>query len=258
MECGDKYVQRVISKYNRRHVIAFVQKKAERRFLAPLGLTLKHFPSADFGNNRDRLNFREEFELFASLHYMKYKITKVKIRKCRDRYLQIYLTLRNRGISANWLLVHSCVQRHMERFKKGIDKAQLIERGYISLISSVDGFDPWLGYRFSTYACNSITRSFLNRDRIIRPAIPIDEVNNIGIELADEEHELWLERMSLLLQSDHLSPKEKEVLRCRFYAKLTLKEVGIVQGLTKERIRQIQMEALAKLRDGLNKDTVLS
>lgn len=258
MECNDKYVRRVTSKYNRRHVIAFVHKRAEQRFLAPLGLTLKYFPSAEFGNNRNLLNFKEEFELFAALHYMKYKITKVKIHKCRNRYLQIYLTLRNRGISANWPLVYSCVKRHAERFNKGIDKAQLIERGYLSLISSVDGFDPWLGYRFSTYACNSITRSFLNRARITHSVISINEVNDIGIELADGERELWLERMDILLQSDHLSLKEKEVLRCRFYEKLTLKEVGIARGLTKERIRQIQIQALAKLRNGLKKDTILS
>ena len=265
MECDDKYVLRVTDKYNRRHVIAFVQKRAGQRFLAPLGLALKRFPSDDFGNNCNRMNTNEEFELFAALHYIKYKITRTKIRKCRDRYLKIYLVLRNRGISANWPLVFNCVKRHAERFKNGIDKMQLIERGYLSLISSVDGFDPWRGYRFSTYACTSITRSFFNRAQIVRPTIPIEDVDESKIMLTrphqkstDKNHELWVERMDMLLQSDSLSPREKEVLNYRFHEKLTLKEVGVIWGLTKERVRQIQNKALAKLKEGLIQDPILS
>lgn len=257
MECNDKYVRRVANKYNRRHVIAFIQTRAEQRFLIPLGLTLKRFPPDNFGNNCDRMNHSEEFELFVALHYVKYKITKTKLSKCKERYLQIYLALRNRGISANWPLVLNCVKRHAERFKNGIDKMQLIERGYLSLINSVDGFDPWLGYRFSTYACNSITRSFFNRAQIVRHTIPIEDVDDIGIKVADEEHELWLERMDVLLQSDSLSPKEKEVLNYRFHEKLTLKEVGVIWGLTKERVRQIQNEALSKLKEDLSQDPIL-
>jgi len=253
MQCSDKYVRRVIDKYNRHHAIAFVQKGAEQRFLIPLGLTLKRFPPDDFGNNRNRLNPSEEFELFAALHYIKYKITKTKIRKCRERYLQVYLALRNRGISANWTLVLNCAKRHAERFKNGVDRVELIERGYMSLISSVDGFDPWRGYRFSTYACDSITRSFFNRARVIRATISIEDVDDIGIKTADEDHELWLERVNLLLQSDSLDSREKEILNYRFHEKLTLKEVGAIWGLTKERVRQIQNKGLAKLKEGLSK-----
>lgn len=257
MECNDKYVQRVTDKYNRHHVIAFVQKRAEQRFLAPLGLALRRFPPDDFGNNCDRMNSHDEFELFVALHYIKYKITKTRISKCRDRYLQIYLALRNRGISSNWPLVLNCVKRHADRFKSGIDRALLIERGYMSLINSVDGFDPWLGYRFSTYACNSITRSFYNRAQIVRPTIPIEDVDDIKMKSADEDHELWIERLNLLLESDSLNSREKEVLNYRFHEKLTLKEVGGIWGLTKERVRQIQMEALSKLKEDLNKDPIL-
>ncbi len=256
MECNSKYVQRVIDKYNRRHVIAFVQKIAEQRFLGPLGLSLKHFPPADFGNNCDRLNAEEEFELFAALHYMKYKITRTKIHKCRERYLQIYLALRNRGISANWPLVFNCVARHAGRFRN-VDRAQLIDRGYMSLINSVDGFDPWRGYRLSTYACGSITRSFFNRDHVVHPTAPIAEDDDIATKAVDEDHELWLERMDLSLQSDILSPREKEVLNCRFHKGLTLLQVGRLWGLTKERVRQIQKEALAKLKEDLNQDPIL-
>ena len=258
MDISDKYVQRVTNKYNRRHVIAFVQKKAERRFLGPLGLSLKRLPSASFGDDCSRLSRDEEFELFAALHYMKYKIIKAKALKCKERYLEIYIALRNRAISANWPLVLNCVKRHAERFESWLDKAQLIERGYMSLIYCVDGFDPWRGYRFSTYACNGITRSFFNRDQITRIMVPIDDVGDIGYKVPDENYELWLERLEIALQSDSLSSREKKVLRCRFRDKLTLKETGNIWGLTKERIRQIQIGAIAKLKEGMNKDPILS
>ncbi len=258
MALSDKYVQRVIDKYNRHHVIAFVQKGAERRFLSPLGLSLKRLPPVDFGDNCNRLDRSEEFELFAALHYMKYKITKNKNRRgCKDRYLQIYIALRNRAISANWPLVPNCVKRHAERFRNWLDKAQLIERGYMSLIYAADGFDPWRGFRFITYACNAITRSFFNRDQITRIMVSIDDGGDIGHESPDENCDLWLERLDVALRSDHLTSKEKKVLRYRFHDKLTLQETGDIWGVTNERIRQIQVKAIAKLKEGMSKDPIL-
>lgn len=62
-----------------------------------------------------------------------------------------------------------------------------------------------------------------------------------------------------------LSPKHREVLARRYglmgYEPSTLEEVGVEIGLTRERVRQIQVEALRKLKDllkqqGLSLDTV--
>ncbi|RUO77390.1 RNA polymerase sigma factor RpoS [Idiomarina seosinensis] len=66
---------------------------------------------------------------------------------------------------------------------------------------------------------------------------------------------------------DALSPKQKEVLARRFgllgYEASTLEDVGYEIGLTRERVRQIQVEALRKLRDflkqrGLTLDSLFS
>lgn len=254
MEISDKYVQRIIDKYNRCHVTTFAQRKAERRFLGPLGLSLKRCPSANFGNNCSRLNRNEEFDLFTALHYMKYKITKAN--RCKNRYLQIYIALRNRAISANWPLVPNCAKRHAEKFN-WLDKAQLIERGHLSLIRATDGFDPWRGYCFSTYACNAITRNFLDRKQIARTMVPIYDVEDIKNETPDKNYNLWLERLNIALKSDHLTFREKKVLQYRFFDKLTLKKTGSIFGLTKERIRQIQWESIIKLKKYLNKDPIL-
>ncbi|WP_406666504.1 RNA polymerase sigma factor RpoS [Gallaecimonas sp. GXIMD1310] len=63
-------------------------------------------------------------------------------------------------------------------------------------------------------------------------------------------------RNSLLKWLDELTDKQREVLARRFgllgYEPATLEEVGREIGLTRERVRQIQVEALRRLRDRLH------
>jgi len=252
----EKYVQRVIDKYNRDQVELFEQK-SDKYFLSPVGLTLKYFPSKSFGNNCTRLSREEEFDLFAALHYMKYKLTKTTMQS-KGRYLQIYLALRNRGISANRLLVFDCVKRHSGRFRQGIDTAKLTECGCLSLIYAVDGFDPWRGFRFSTYACNAITRSFFNRNQMENLLVSLEEAENVSTDPIDEDSQLWIERLEIALEFNDLTPREREVVEYRFKKKMTLKETGKILEVTKERVRQIQNNAIAKLKICLNEDPVLS
>jgi RNA polymerase primary sigma factor len=53
-----------------------------------------------------------------------------------------------------------------------------------------------------------------------------------------------------------MDKREATVLRMRFgldgEPEKTLKEIGECLGLTRERVRQIESEALAKLSDGMN------
>ena len=57
---------------------------------------------------------------------------------------------------------------------------------------------------------------------------------------------------------NHLTDKQQEVLSRRFglrgYPVSTLEEVGQEIGLTRERVRQIQVEALRRLREILEKE----
>lgn len=80
------------------------------------------------------------------------------------------------------------------------------------------------------------------------------------IELQDEDI-----RQHLLVWLQELNPKQREVLARRFgllgYEPSTLEDVGREIGLTRERVRQIQVEALRRLREivtfqGLNIETL--
>lgn len=76
---------------------------------------------------------------------------------------------------------------------------------------------------------------------------------------ANPEDALENERLHESLEAclDELPPKQREVLCRRFglagYDRQTLEEVGLAVGLTRERVRQIQMSALKSLRDILRK-----
>lgn len=79
-------------------------------------------------------------------------------------------------------------------------------------------------------------------------------------ELQDEDI-----RQHLVLWLNELNPKQREVLARRFgllgYEPSTLEDVGHEIGLTRERVRQIQVEALRRLREivthqGLNIETL--
>lgn len=85
-------------------------------------------------------------------------------------------------------------------------------------------------------------------DKVLLDIIP-DEKGH-GPEEETQDNDM---HHSILGWLDELNPKQKEVLARRFglmgYEASTLEDVGHEIGLTRERVRQIQVEALRRLRD---------
>ncbi|MEI6541667.1 MAG: sigma-70 family RNA polymerase sigma factor, partial [Planctomycetota bacterium] len=83
--------------------------------------------------------------------------------------------------------------------------------------------------------------------------IPDDRVRGPEDELINNDN---LTQVSRLL--DEMDPREATILRMRFglddSEPLTLKEIGESLGLTRERVRQIESEALRKLNRNLSGD----
>ena len=72
----------------------------------------------------------------------------------------------------------------------------------------------------------------------------------MGPELETQDDDM---RVSVVHWLEQLNAKQREVLARRFgllgYEPATLEDVGREIGLTRERVRQIQVEALRRLRD---------
>lgn len=90
-------------------------------------------------------------------------------------------------------------------------------------------------------------------DKTLVDTIPDDHNLDPSLLLQDEDMqhclEAWLEQ---------LNSKQREVVECRFGLRgrdvSTLEEVGSALGVTRERVRQIQLEALKRLRDVMERE----
>ena len=92
----------------------------------------------------------------------------------------------------------------------------------------------------------------------------IPDINNSDPEVSTQDNDI---KNSLIFWLDELNPKQKEVLARRFgllgYEPSTLEEVGLEISLTRERVRQIQVEGLRRLREilikqGLNMENLFN
>ena len=227
---------------------------------------------------------------------------------------------RDRMVRANLRLVVNIARGYTG---KGLGLQDLLEEGNLGLLRAVEGFDPDMGTRFSTYASywikQSIKRALINSAKTIRiPAYMVELLSKwrrASIRLTEELKRnptpeevarlLGLPKRKLpiikkaiqiynstpqtdqadsgwslgemvmdersrspedtLLENDVMSQiktmmgdldeREFSVLKMRFGLENTephtLKEIGEQLGITRERVRQIETEALKKLGDGL-------
>ncbi len=145
-----------------------------------------------------------------------------------------------------------------------VDFAEIVSEGNMALLRAVDKFNVEKGFKFSTYACRAILKAFSrtamkhSRHRIRFPVEfdPDMEKSDWVDKKRDVVEEDCIDELKQIVDRNlaDLSDTEQTVLRRRFNWEqtedqpLTLEEVGAIIGVTKERVRQIQNKALAKIR----------
>jgi len=174
-------------------------------------------------------------------------------------------TIRSYIVERNLGLVYSMIGRFGSR---QLDEDDLLSEALYALTRAVDRFNPWRGYKFSTYACNVIARALMRRGKQethYRRMFPVqhDMTFEKPTQMPDHATELYRERLRRIL--DHnlgdLTDLESTILEHRFPDKqrgrMTFQQIGRIVGLSKERVRQIQNIALDKLREAIEADPVL-
>lgn len=167
--------------------------------------------------------------------------------------------VKNLLIRSNLRLVVSIAKRYL---KANSGFFELVSDGNISLIRAVEKFDFARGNKFSTYASWAILKNFARsvpaeHKRLDRFRTGNDEVFEQKTEQRGsffiDEHMNKSQRAVIREMMQELDGREQKVIACRFGLSEgnepeTLEQVGSRLGVTKERVRQIEVRTLEKLR----------
>jgi RNA polymerase sigma factor (sigma-70 family) len=214
----------------------------------------------------------EERLMFLRFNYSKLRLCKLQrlikknglTRKRADEFLfwhRRFEHFREYLVRTNLALVLAMAKRTR---LGDVDFAEIVSEGNMALIRAVDKFNVDRGFKFSTYACRAILKAFSRtalKSSRHRTRFPVEfepemEKSDWTDRRRDAVEEDCIDELKAIVDRNlaDLSQVEETVIRRRFNWKqeedspLTLEEVGQIIGVTKERVRQIQNKALAKIR----------
>jgi len=222
------------------------------------------------------LNREQELELFRRYNYLKYlasrerhrlKLSKVDAALLAqlEGYLDEAEEIRKMLVEANLRLVVSIAGKHTSDDASFLE---LVSKGNFALIQAVEEFDYAKGFRFSRRASLNIAKEYAKvsgRSTELTPRRAAS-LASIQRDLRDTTADVMaIERTRQNLADvirDELDEREQYVILHHFGLTgssirkntKTLKQIGEELGLTKERIRQIELTALQKLRQSLSSE----
>jgi RNA polymerase primary sigma factor len=223
------------------------------------------------------LSKEQEQHLFRQMNYLKHQAKKLRDGFARpdgtleparvrsqdlDKVEELQdaaAALKERLISANMRLVVSIAKRHAAQTDNFFE---LLSDGNVSLIRAVEKFDYSRGNKFSTYASWAIMKNFARsipeeRHRRERYVTGHEQLFEAAPDTRSDEHEVLAlaeqatYKVNRLLE--YLDPRERQIIRMRAgledgSAGMTLEKIGEQLGITKERVRQLNVRAMKKLR----------
>ncbi|MCH7813404.1 MAG: sigma-70 family RNA polymerase sigma factor [Planctomycetes bacterium] len=212
----------------------------------------------------------DEHAVFVALHTAAYRAGRQTARrrgrsaKTGTDWPQTWARLRDYLVQQNIPLVYSMIAGQNPRDQNHDD---LLSDALYGLLQAVERFDPWRGFRFSTYAWHAIKRSMIRRrkscSRYRRLFAGQQESYMEQPGAKERDDGLYIERLRCALDDNagELTDMESAILARRFpqndQPRSTLQQIGSAVGLSKERVRQLQNSALQKLREVLAADALL-
>jgi len=222
------------------------------------------------------LNREQEIELFRRYNYLKYlaatwrhelKLSAVSatLLSQLETYLDQAEEIRRILVEANLRLVVSIASKHTS---DGANFLELVSKGNFALIQAVEEFDYVKDLRFSRRASLNIAKEYArvsgrSTELTPRRAASLARFKRGLRETTADVLAVERTRKDLAqVIKEELDPREQYVIVHHFGLTgssirkntKTLKQIGDELDLTKERIRQIELAALQKLRQCLSKE----
>lgn len=224
------------------------------------------------------LTREQEGHLFRKYNYLKFKANRLReqldplrpksaVMDEIEQLAELATAVKNQIARCNLRLVVSIAKRHVTPDQNFFE---LVSDGNMSLLRAIEKFDFARGNKFSTYASWAIMKNyartipgeFKHRDRFrtshdeLFAATEERRDNPVIHESAQRDREAKITRLL-----KRLDDREQQIVTSRFgldhtREPLTLKEVGAEMGVTKERIRQIEVRALNKLRAAAKEERI--
>jgi RNA polymerase sigma factor (sigma-70 family) len=217
------------------------------------------------------LNKEQEQHLFRQMNFLKYRAANLRkeldpahariqdLQQIEDLQKQA-TAVKDRLINCNMRLVVSIAKRHAGQAENFFE---LLSDGNMSLIRAVEKFDYSRGNKFSTYASWAIMKNYArsipddkkHRERYVTGheemfEATADSRSNEREQLNTQEQAA--NRVNRLLET--LDERERQIIRMRagldnYSEGMTLEEIGQQLGITKERVRQLNVRIMNKLRN---------
>ncbi|MEQ8786306.1 MAG: sigma-70 family RNA polymerase sigma factor [Pirellulaceae bacterium] len=216
------------------------------------------------------LSAEDERTLFRRMNYLKFRANQLRSRLrgddpqeqlvCEIEALLAQATqTRDRIVRANMRLVIAIVKKFVA---PGSSFDDLLSDGIMTLMSAVEKFDYDRGFRFSTYAYRSIARSAYrrivdrNKEMSRYSAVPEDWIeDSLEDRGASSMNESTWETLRGMMADflERLDEREQLIVRARYAlgrqrTVQTFQSIADKLGVSKERVRQLEQRAVAKLR----------
>jgi RNA polymerase primary sigma factor len=206
------------------------------------------------------LTREQEVHLFRKLNFLKYRASQLRERVGDLDQIQELLqevgAIQDRIVRSYLGLVVSIVKSWI---RPDDDFSELVSVGNLAMVRALERFDFARGRRFSTYATWAVTNDFARRvprerKRRHRFVTGREGLLHIAVDHRDsycdaEDHDQY--RKVAQMMRRRLTDREQLILNRRFGLSgemQTLEQLGKSLGISKERVRQIELRALGKLR----------